>query len=184
MASASTSVLVPLETYLKTVYRPDCDWLDGQLKERNMGESPHATVQGFLAFIFRGNAGTWNIRSFPEQRVQTSALHYRVVDLCVVRRETPFEPIVRTAPLLCVEILSRDDPMSEIEKRVEDYFGMGVGTFWVIDPRRRRAYHAQREGQGASSMRDARELLTVPGTPIEVSLAEMFAELDDLEAKL
>jgi Uma2 family endonuclease len=183
MATASTSVVVPLEIYLSTTYRPDCDWLDGELKERNLGESPHAIVQGFLAYIFRASANAWNIRSLPEQRVQTSSRHYRIADLCLVRRETPFEPIVRTPPLLCVEILSRDDRMTEIQERVEDYFAMGVRAVWVIDPRRRRAYLAQSDGQGNSFMQDAKETLGVPGTPIQVSVAEMFAELDELESQ-
>jgi Uma2 family endonuclease len=176
-------VVVPLEIYLSTTYRPDCDWLDGELKERNLGESPHAIVQGFLAYIFRASANAWNIRSLPEQRVQTSSRHYRIADLCLVRRETPFEPIVRTPPLLCVEILSRDDRMTEIQERVEDYFAMGVRAVWVIDPRRRRAYLAQSDGQGNSFMQDAKETLGVPGTPIQVSVAEMFAELDELESQ-
>ena len=33
MATASTPVMVPIETYLDTCYRPDCDWIDGELKE-------------------------------------------------------------------------------------------------------------------------------------------------------
>ena len=155
MAAASTSVMVPLAIYLETTYRPDCDWLDGEVKERTKGERPHATIQGFLAYIFRLNRQAWQIVSLPEQRVQTSARHYRVSDICVVRRETPFEAIVQTAPLLCVEILSRDDRMSEIQERIEDYFSMGVRTVWVVDPRRRRAYLVQADSQGYSSMQNA-----------------------------
>ena len=147
-----------------------------------MGEQPHASIQGFLAYIFRANAQAWKVRSFPEQRVQTSARHYRIADLCLVRRELPMEPIVRTPPVLCVEILSRDDRMTEIQERVDDYFGMGVRAVWVIDPRRRRAYLAQTDGS-VSATQEVAERLTVPGTPIEVSLAEMFAELDELEGQ-
>ena len=161
MATASTPVMVAIETYLETCYRPDCDWIDGELKERNMGESPHATVQGFLIQVLRNNATEWKIRVFPEQRVQTSARHYRIADLCLVRRDLPMEPIVRTPPVLCVEILSRDDRMTEIQERVDDYFGMGVRAVWVIDPRRRRAYLAQTDGS-MSATQEVAKLLTVP----------------------
>ena len=175
--ATSTTLRVPLEEYLETTYRPDCDWIDGELKERNMGETPHAAVQGFFAYLFRAKAESWGIRVFPEQRVQTSARHYRIADVCVVSRSTGFEAIVRTPPLLCVEILSRDDRMSEMQERVEDYVGMGVGTVWVIDPRRRKAYQASADGV----VQPAREELTVTGTEIVVSVADVFRELDWME---
>src|ERR1035441_1029692 len=98
--ATSAPVLVPLEEYLSTTYRPDRDWIEGETRERNMGEMPHASVQAFFAQLFRNNAVKWSIRVLPEQRVQTSAKHYRIADICVVRRETPMEPIVRTPPLL------------------------------------------------------------------------------------
>lgn len=173
----ATTVTVPLSEYLETTYRPDCDWVEGEVRERNMGEQPHSAVQQFLSIVLGAKARRWGIRVLPEQRVQTSAEHYRVADVCVVRRGVGFEPIVRTPPLLCVEILSRDDRMSEIQERVDDYLAMGVGTVWVVDPRRRRAYVSVREG----SSERAQEMLTVEGTEIEVSVAEMFAELEDLE---
>lgn len=182
MATAVT-LTVPLEEYLNTCYRPDCDWIDGEVKERNMGEQPHARVQGFLAYIFRSNRTAWGVVSLPEQRVQTSARHYRIADLCLVRRELPTEPIVRTRPILCVEILSCDDRMSEIQERVEDYHAMGVAAVWVIDPRRRRAYLSQ-SNNSLSSSRQVTGSLTVPGTPIAVPIEDIFAELDELEAQL
>ncbi len=36
MASAT---LVPVLEYLSTTYRPDCDFVDGELKKRNGGSS-------------------------------------------------------------------------------------------------------------------------------------------------
>ena len=180
--AAAVTFTVPLEEYLSTCYRPDCDWIDGELKERNMGEQPHARVQGFLAYLFRSNRTAWEVVSLPEQRVQTSARHYRIADLCLVRRDLPMEPIVRTPPILCVEILSRDDRMSEIQERVEDYLAMGVQAVWVIDPRRRRAYHSFLQN-APPALQQVIGSLTVPGTPIAVPIAEIFAELDDLEAQ-
>ncbi len=172
-----TLTAVPLSEYLRTTYRPDCDWINGEVRERNMGEQPHAAVQGFLGYLFRMNAERWGVRAFPEQRVQTSQEHFRVADLCVVRRGIGAEPIVRTPPLLCVEILSRDDRMSDMQERVDDYLLMGVGSVWVIDPRRRKAYVSTREG----ALVPVGEALLVNGTEIVVPVKAIFAELDDLE---
>ena len=173
----ATSIAVSLSEYLQTTYRPDRDWIEGELKERNMGEQPHAAVQGFLSYLFRLHAHAWHVRALPEQRVQTSPEHYRVADLCVVQRGVGQESIVRTPPLLCIEILSRDDRMSEIQERVDDYLLMGVATVWVIDPRRRKAFLSTIEG----SVQMVRDVLRVDGTEITVPVAEIFAELDDLE---
>jgi Uma2 family endonuclease len=173
----ATATLVPLEEYLRTTYRPDRDWVDGETKERNMGEGPHASVQGFLAFFFRVNGSAWNVRAFPEQRVQTSARHYRIADVCVVLKSVPFEPIVRTPPLLCIEILSRGDSMSEMHERVEDYLAMGVTTVWVIDPRRRKAYSTDAQG----TTQPVLDELLVPGTAIRVLIPAIFEELNEME---
>lgn len=170
-------VRVSLPQYLATTYRPDREWIAGELRERNVGEKPHATVQNYLAFLFRSRALEWNVRGFPEQRVQTSDDHYRVADYCVVSRGVGADPIVHAPPLLCVEVLSREDRMSEIQERVEDYLAMGVGTVWVIDPLRRRAFSAKKDGSLMAEI----ETLSVAGTDIVVPVAEIWSELDDLE---
>jgi Uma2 family endonuclease len=175
----ATSTLVPLSEYLRTSYRPDRDWIDGELRERNMGEGPHAVIQGFFIGLLRDRRIEWEIRVHPEQRVQTSDSHYRIPDICVMRSSDPFEAIIRVAPLLCIEVLSWDDRMTEIQERVDDYFAMGVQAVWVVDPRRRRAFEA---GSGGYLYPVTTELI-LEGTPIRVPVAEVFAELNELEGK-
>jgi Uma2 family endonuclease len=95
-----------------------------------------------------------------------------VPDVCLLHRDSPVEQIVTTPPLLCVEVLSPDDRMSEMQERIDDYLAMGVALVWLIDPRKRRAWLHTPEG--ASEARDA---LRVPGTPVEVSLSWLFEDL-------
>jgi len=40
---------VPLKEYLETCYRPDCEYLEGQLLERNVGEWEHGRLQALLS---------------------------------------------------------------------------------------------------------------------------------------
>ena len=40
------ATLVPVEEYLSTSYDPDCDYVDGELEDRNVGEKGHSKVQG------------------------------------------------------------------------------------------------------------------------------------------
>jgi Uma2 family endonuclease len=176
--ATSTQVVIPISEYLGTTYRPDCDWIDGEVKERNVGEQSHARIQAFFAYLFRLHSSEWGIRVLVEQRVQISTTRFRIPDVCAIPLPAPIEEIVRTPPLLCIEILSRDDRMSDIQERVEDYLAMGVPTVWVVDPRRRRAYTAIPSG----ALEPAPTALTVAGTDIRVPIPDIFAELDELEA--
>jgi len=176
MATATQVVTVPLEVYLATSYRPDCDWVDGALKERNVGDGAHSALQRiFLKFFFKLEED-YDVVAFPELRTQVSRTHYRVPDVLVRSMSAPFECIVTVAPLLCVEILSPNDSMSEMHDKIDDYLKMGVQAVWVVDPRRRVAWVADRMGFHAV------ETLQVPGTDAAVALGAMFAELDLLEA--
>lgn len=144
-----------------------------------MGEGQHAVVQKFLAMFLGNHEEEWNILALTEQRVQVSATHVRVPDICVLSAGLPFEAIVRTPPLLCVEILSRDDSATEMMERVEDYRLMGVKTVWMIDPRRRSASIVDASG----TIRAAGAELVVADTKIRLSLADLFAQLDQLEGR-
>ena len=94
MASLGVA-LVPVEEYLRTSYHPDCEWVDGEVRERNMGEFSHAVVQKFLAMFFGNHEEEWNVLALTEQRVQTSALHYRIPDVCLLLGDAPPDEIVR-----------------------------------------------------------------------------------------
>jgi Uma2 family endonuclease len=172
----ATSTLVPLEVYLETDYRPDCDWIDGEVRERNVGEGQHSTVQTFLIGYFLQHKQVWGIRVMTEQRVQVAASRFRVPDVALASSSSPFEAIVRVPPVLCVEVLSSGQRMSEIEERAKDYLAMGVPTVWIVDPLRRTAFVSDASGQ-----RQVAEELTVPRTGIRVRVVEVFAELDELE---
>jgi Uma2 family endonuclease len=171
----SAATLVPLSEYLRTTYRPDCDFLEGELRERNMGEQPHARVQLILAKIFDNNRKTWETRTATELRVQVRPERFRIPDVCVLRRSDPFELVITRAPLMCIEILSSSDTQRSLQERVNDYAEMGVEHIWVVDPWSRIGYHGSR--RGFQQPEDG--TLRVEGTPIAVSLAEVFAELDE-----
>ncbi len=171
----ATATLIPLSEYLRTTYRPDRDFLAGVLKERNMGEQPHAHIQGILSRIFGNHRHDWQVRALPEQRIQTSADHFRIADVCVLRSSDPKDPIIRFPPLLCIEILSKDDTLGELQLRVNDYAGLGVEHIWAVDPWKRLAYVASTRG----FLQPEDHILRIPNTPIQIDLPTLFAELDE-----
>jgi Uma2 family endonuclease len=52
----------------------------------------------------------------------------------------PAEQIFKAPPFICIEILSKDDRLSDMQDRVADYLNFGVRYVWVIDPRTRKAW--------------------------------------------
>jgi Uma2 family endonuclease len=170
----ASSVLIPVSEYLASVYHPDCDYVDGVLKERNMGEEAHAEIQAILARIIGNHRIEWGVRVLTEARVQTSETNYRIPDVCVVPSFRPRGRYIRYAPLLCIEILSPEDRIGELLEKVGEYATMGVANIWVIDPKKRLGYYASRKGLQLCESNELR----IAGTPIEISLDVIFVELE------
>ncbi len=113
-----TATHVSLTDYLRTVYHPDAEWVDGHIRERAVGERSHAFIQTFFIQYFLAREDQWNIQVTQELRMQVSADNYRIPDVMVLRSDAPFEEIVRVPPLLCIEILSPEDRMTDIQERM------------------------------------------------------------------
>ena len=47
----ATSTRLSLSEYMKTSYRPDREYVDGELLERNVGKWEHARLQALLAAV-------------------------------------------------------------------------------------------------------------------------------------
>jgi len=122
----SASTLISQAEYLSTSYRPDCDYVDGEVRDRNVGESEHSILQAAITAWFWNHQGEWQIEVRPEQRVQVSPTRFRAPDICVVRANQPREPIATAAPLACIEILSKDDSLRSMRERVKDYLDFGT----------------------------------------------------------
>jgi Uma2 family endonuclease len=135
--------------------------------ERNLGEYDHARLQGEVFAYFHARQKEWGLRAVPEQRVQVSPTRFRVPDVCVVKGE-PSEQIFRTPPFICIEILSKDDRLSEMQQRVEDYLKFGVPYVWILNPENRKAYRCTFDG-----MQEVAELRTT-NPEIVVPLRDLF----------
>ncbi|MCU1237214.1 MAG: hypothetical protein JWP63_5181 [Candidatus Solibacter sp.] len=164
----ATGSIVSIHEYLSTSYRPDCDYVDGMVLERNLGEYDHARLQLAVAGYYLFRRKEWGIVVVAEQRVQVSPTRFRVPDVCVIVDEGQPEQIFRTPPLICIEILSKDDRLSEMQERVDDYLNFGVRYVWILDPARRKAWRCIADG-----MREVVELRTESPDTI-VPLAALF----------
>ena len=160
--------LISVEEYLRTSYRPDCDYVDGEVVGRNMGEWDHSRLQGKL-LVYLARYEKAGCIAVPEQRVQVGAARFRIPDICLVLGE-PGEKILTKPPFLCIEVLSPEDRLSRVMVRVKEYLTMGVPYIWVFDPETKRAYDAS-----AGDLREVGDLLATGDPRIEIRLAEVFA---------
>ncbi|MGD1071041.1 MAG: Uma2 family endonuclease [Bryobacteraceae bacterium] len=173
----AVSTLVPVEEYLSSVYEPDCDYVDGEVIERNMGESDHSGLQLEIALWLASRRRKTAIQVYPELRVQVAPRRYRVPDIAVTTHKIP-RGVLREPPFLCVEILSPEDRMSRVDARIDDFLAFGVKYVWLVDPRRRKAWIYTSEGR-----REAAAVLTTSSPDLALPLEEIFIALDeDIEA--
>jgi len=113
MASAPSPV--SLAEYMRTSYSPDCEYIDGVIVERNVGQTKHAFTQGKLYRKIGDKVEAIGLFVLPEQRVRVSVARVRVPDVCVVAKID--KEIISEPPLLCVEILPLDDRWSRTMPR-------------------------------------------------------------------
>jgi Uma2 family endonuclease len=171
----ATSTLIPVSEYLRTSYSPDCDYVDGEVQERNLGELDHSDLQLRFIKLLATDANEAYIRVNPEIRVQVGPTRYRVPDVCVRRVPALREQIIRTPPLLCIEVLSPEDRWPRTREKIRDYLGMGVREVWIVDPTSRSISVCA----GATMVEHTTGELTVPETPIALALADIFKVLDE-----
>jgi Uma2 family endonuclease len=167
----TTRSLTSIEEYLTSVYQPDCDYVDGEVLERNRGERDHAWLQAALAAYFFTRRKEWNITVLPEMRVQVKPTRFRIPDICVVLGDTE-EQILTQPPFLCVEILSPEDRWVRVKERINDFLAMGVPYVWVIDSQTRQAYIAT-PAEGLREVKDG--VLKTTNPAFQVSLTELLS---------
>jgi len=125
--------LISEEEYLQTRYRPDSDFIDGLVLERNWGQFPHARLQILLAVLLANNEKQWNILALLEQRLRVRKGKYRIPDVMALAPDYDrSRPVVEIAPLPCIEILSPEDTMPRILDRCWDYYDLGVPETWIL----------------------------------------------------
>jgi Uma2 family endonuclease len=169
----ATGPAISLEDYLSTVYDPDCEYVDGELIERNIGESDHSFLQTMISALLFSQRRELGIYVFSELRVQVAATRYRIPDITVTKQKVRGK-ILREPPFLCIEVLSPEDRASRMEAKIDDYLAFGVKHIWVIDPRRKTGTSYTIEGK-----RDSSAVLTTSEPRLTLKLDELFAALDD-----
>lgn len=166
-----TPTLMPVDEYLRTSYKPACEYRDGVITQKAMPTWKHAALQMQLGYIILGRFP--GFRPGSELTVRLRENRFLVPDVAVRRKDRIQDPYPTEPIHLCIEILSPDDRMSEMIAKGEEYLAWGVPMVWIIDPVNQVAWEF-------SLNRPLHEVpvggsLTAP--EITIPLAEIFAGL-------
>lgn len=68
-------------------------------------------------------------------RVRVAPTRIRVPDVAMLDRSNPIEQIPTRPPVAVFEILSPEDTVIRMMRKLEDYRRMGIPQIWLIEPR-------------------------------------------------
>ncbi len=163
----ATTALVSVGEYLATSYRPDQEYIDGRLFERNVGEWNHSLLQKWILAHCILHWEPLGFVAMPELRVQVKPTRFRVPDITVVRSD-PGQQILTSPPFLCVEVLSPADSMTAMQEKIEDYLTFGVENLWIVDPRSKKTFWV--DAMGTHEAEDA----ILRAEPFEMNISMMW----------
>src|SRR5665213_1470252 len=118
-----------------------CELVDGVLVEKTMGyyESRVAVVLAFFLETFLGKHDL-GVVSGADGTLRLMPGLVRIPDVTFVSWERlpghklPTEPIPDLIPNLALEVLSVSNTKREIDRKIDEYFRVGVQLVWIIDP--------------------------------------------------
>jgi Uma2 family endonuclease len=167
----AAAVHIPLSECLQAAYRPECEYVEGEVRARNGGKYEHAGIQALRAVWFGRHEARWSAMEVTEQRVRVSEQRVRIPDVAIIApRAHP--DVLTDPPIPAVGILSPDGSYADMEERVADYLAMGIQPVWIIDPKTRTGRMCIGEAWIAGARPD------VPVTAIDVELPDVFRSLD------
>jgi Uma2 family endonuclease len=135
-----------VDEYLLTSFHPDCDFVEGEVLERNVGQRRHGYAQVRIASWFSQCRQGLHLQSLTGVRTRVGPNRIRIPDIVVSELPLPDEEVFTSPPYLCVEVMSPDDTIAAMQDRLDEYLDFGVPNIWVVDPWKHRGWHVTAEG--------------------------------------
>jgi Uma2 family endonuclease len=157
--------LISVDEYLRTSFHPDCDFVEGEVLERNVGKRRHGYAQARIAAWFVHRQHDLRLESMTELRMRVEPDKIRIPDVVVSEMPLPDEEVFTSPPYLSIEVMSPDDTMASLQDRLDDYLHFGVPNVWVIDPWKHRGWHVTADGWASAAggiMRTADGRIALP----------------------
>lgn len=156
--------------------------IQGEIKYHMPTGHPHGFIENIIAFFL-----TLFVRDHKSGRILTGEVGIytkrnpdtvRAADVAFISHErlaqAQAEGYLDMAPELVVEIMSPTNTWTEVQKKLAEYFAIGVQMMWVVDPQLEQV-HVYRSPEQVKLLRKQETLAgeeVLPG--FEVALTEIF----------
>ena len=165
------TTLVSVGEYLRTSYPDgDCEYVDGEIVERNVGEIDHASLQSrIVVHLLTHYPQFW---AAVAVKVQVQSSRVRVPDVTLVAGPRPAGKVITAPPHMVAEVLSPDDRAGAVQEKIDDYLAFGIPYVWVVNPGTGRGYvHT------TDAAREAKDgILRTADPAIELPLYELLGK--------
>jgi Uma2 family endonuclease len=163
-----TKAALSVEEYLHTSFpNLDKEYREGELVDRSLPDLLHSTTQAFIIAFFMAIRKTLLVFPCPELRLKLRSGLYLIPDVSVFHPAKPSAPVPDTPPFIAIEILSKEDRLSKVREKLEEYRAWGVAHVWLVDPYSKRLYTCE---DGLKEV----AALSVPELGIEVHPPDLF----------
>ncbi len=112
--------MITIEEYLHTSFRPDCDFVDGEVRERNVGMRRHSYALGAIGSWFIRRRKDLGLEALCALRMRVSPSRVRIPDVVVSEMPLPDEEVFTSPPYLCIEVMSPDDTLAALQDRIDE----------------------------------------------------------------
>jgi Uma2 family endonuclease len=140
MSAPAAASLISVEEYLRNPAYRHSEYVGGRIVQRAMGTKEHGYVQGrcfrkFDEYFDTHEGGSASIEAHCRFLVN-GELRFRLPDVCVIldREDDTDSPYLERAPDLAVEVRSPEDKVSDILRKLDEYFAAGTRLAWVVLP--------------------------------------------------
>jgi Uma2 family endonuclease len=100
-----------IKAYIDGGAKPACEYVDGFLIPKGMGNRKHSRIQRRLLELLRAYS---NFEAFPELHARVRETEFRIPDI-VVERKPVTEDYYPTKPVhLCIEIISPEQTLGQM----------------------------------------------------------------------
>jgi Uma2 family endonuclease len=161
---------ISAEQYLRTSF-PDLDreYRDGGIVERSVPDYFHSRTQLLIGVFFEALRRKLSVYACPELRLKLRDGLYLIPDVAVFwPSPPPTDRPPETPPLIVIEILSPDDRLGDVRRKLEEYRTWGEKYVWLVDPHSGRMYVCEEAG-----LHEVRTL-TVSDWGLEIAGQDIF----------
>ena len=187
---ATTTQRMTVEEYLAWGERPENADRRTELVEGEVVEMPSpGDAHGVICYLLAGHFFVY-FQQHPPGYARTNDSGFvvstdtvRGVDVAVFA--TGMKGVVlsgygKRVPVLCAEVVSPSDRMTQVHKRVKQYHTAGVSLVWVVQPEDR-AVLVHRKGKPVELFEGDAELTTDPEFPgFACRVSDLFPPPDDV----